>query len=131
MMRSWIVAFGMAIACSSSPKQSERPGHTVVSTTSIDILDPVSFVGDTAEIAPSSTKILDSTASTLDGNPSIRIVNVVVHGADKALSLQRANAIRDQLISRHIAPERLRAAAGDDGAVRTDFEIVQRDGDSP
>lgn len=123
-MRALIVCCGLLVACSSSPKRTDKPGRVVVSDTPIEFLDPITFVGDTAELAPTSSRLLDSVATTMTGDPSIEL-EVVVHSADKTLSAQRAKVIVEQLIARNVAADRLRASAGDDSPVRTEFVITR------
>ncbi len=102
----------------------------VVSDTDIDILDPISFVANTSELAPASTPILDAVAHTLHGNPSITLLEVRGHSDwsepdprhRAELSIRRAEAVVAALVDRGIAPARLSAygASDDELASRTD-----------
>ena len=130
LVRNLIAILAVAAACGGSPKHAgtsgDKPGRVVVSETTIEILDPIAFVGDTAELAPTSNPMLDATATTLNGAPDIKVVEIVVHGADKALAEQRAKTVLDQLVARKVAAARLRSSAGDEGAVRVAFVILER-----
>jgi hypothetical protein len=89
--------------------------RTVVTDTSIEILQPIQFVGTTSVIAPISTRMLDVIASTLTGNPSILLMEVRADGADAPFDQWmvgelRARAIVAPLVKRGVAPWRLRAA---------------------
>jgi len=104
----------LAAACGGSSSNQSQPKKVVTSEATVEILDPVSFTGE-AELAPSSHPILDSVASTLDGNPSIKLVEVEVHVADgdaearQQLADRRAQAIVDYLVGKGVAAARLRA----------------------
>jgi outer membrane protein OmpA-like peptidoglycan-associated protein len=93
----------------------EPRGRVVITDTEIEILDNVTFVGNTAQIAPASTKFLDAIANTLDGDPSITLVEIRGHSdweePDRAvraqLSIQRAEAVVAELVARGVEPGRL------------------------
>lgn len=112
--RARIALLVLLAACGGASQHPEQPGKVVVSQGSVEILDPVSFAGE-AELAPSSFPILDSIANTLDGNPSIKRVEVQVHVAEgdeaarQQIADRRAQAIVDYLIGKQIAAGRLRA----------------------
>ena len=110
--------------------EPHRPVRTVVTTTSITILDQVRFVGPTADLHPSSHALLDALAQTLLGNPSIRLMEVTSTGAGD-LGLRRAERIVDYLVAEGIEATRLRAraeaAAPGEREARTSFYIVERD----
>jgi hypothetical protein len=126
-MRTLVAALALLAACGGTPKHAEKEtGKITISDTQIEILDPIAFVGDTAEIATSSNKLLDAVAASLSGEPSIELVDIVVHGPDKTLSAQRAKALMDQIVARKVAPERLRSSAGDETNVRVAFVIIKR-----
>ena len=97
------------------------PRRRVVVDTHIEILDPIRFVGTTPTIAASSTRMLDAMAETLNGNPSLRLLEIRAFGNDApvdqlVLGERRARAIVSALVRRGVAPGRLRAA----GAARPD-----------
>jgi outer membrane protein OmpA-like peptidoglycan-associated protein len=107
------IALGMFSACA---HPSKRSGRVVVTGTSPEILDPVSFKPGTAELEPRSLPILDSVASTLLGNPSILEVEVQSHTDERGdddvnleLSEQRAQVVMKYLVDKGVAPSRLTA----------------------
>lgn len=113
-----------------------REGRQVVTDTQIEIYDRVAFVGLTDVLTDTSRDVLDAIASTLDGNPSILLVEVVAYGDDGApewqqvIGARRAQAIVDYLVKHGVARERLRARGvaqsppGHHG--RPQFEILRR-----
>jgi outer membrane protein OmpA-like peptidoglycan-associated protein len=92
------------------------PHRTVVTTTSISILDHISFVRTSDKISPKSTPIMDAIAATLVGNPSILLVEVHAYGDDappsdrQASGERRARAIVAGLVKRGVQSSRLIAA---------------------
>jgi OmpA-OmpF porin, OOP family len=111
-------------------------GRMVVTDTQIEILPAVRFEGLTADVVPEGKKTLDAIAATLDGNPSILVVEVQGFGGDgdpkfqQVIGEQRARAIVDYLIAHGIAPKRLRSRGIAQPPVGSDnrpvFEILQR-----
>jgi outer membrane protein OmpA-like peptidoglycan-associated protein len=109
----------------------------VVTETHVEILDPIRFLSGSVTLDPRSTPILDAIASTLTGNPSIKLVAVHAYGADALTQFQarigadRAQAIVDQLVARGVARTRLVAqgeATPPPGAgPGPQFEILKRD----
>ena len=101
--------------------EAERPAwldpdqrsRRVVTSTSITILDQIAFVGVSSVIDPISLPMLDAVASTLDGNPSIRAMEVRASGADgptqwqRLLGEERARAIVDYLVHKGVDRVRL------------------------
>ncbi len=99
-----------------------------------ELLVPVLFAFDSAELVPCSVPALHALLEHLGEHAEIRLLEIEGHadgsGSDEyndALSLRRAEAIRDWLIAHGVAPERLRVAArgerapvetNDDGAGR-------------
>jgi outer membrane protein OmpA-like peptidoglycan-associated protein len=89
--------------------------RVVVVDTSIEILDSIRFVRTTANLTVASSKTLDAVARTLDGNPSIRKLEVIGYGSDArtnpvgqvGLGERRARVIVNALISRGVDPARL------------------------
>ena len=110
------LALVLGIGIATDVKDAPR-GRVVITETEIEILDTVRFLG-TDTIATRSLRTLDALARTLEGNPSIRLVEV------QANSQARADACRTYLIGQGIAPERLATAviAGD----VAEFLIVDR-----
>ena len=114
-----IVCIAVIIAFATKPAAEHHRGRVIVTDTQIEILHDVSFVGDT--ISTRSLRTLDALAATLDGNPTIQLVEV------QASSLTRARACVDYLIGRGIAPARLTAGLKD-GPLAS-FLILDRRGD--
>jgi outer membrane protein OmpA-like peptidoglycan-associated protein len=107
------IALVMVSACAHPNK---NPGRVIVTETTTEILDPVSFRPGTAELEPRSLPILDAVVSTLQGNPSILEVEVQSHtderGDDDAnlkLSEQRAQVVMKYLVDKGVAQARLTA----------------------
>ncbi len=116
-------------------ERSTRP-RTIVTDTEVEMLSPIRFAGLSATPTQESVKTLDAVASTLDGNPSLLLVDVVAFGSDGApefqqvIATQRAQAIVDYLVHKGIARERLRPVGrprpepGSSSSVR--FEVARR-----
>ena len=93
-------------------------GRVVVVDTTVEILDSIHFVGTTAQLTPGASKMLDAVAATMDGNPSIKKIEVIAFGNDLAkpigdqlgLGERRARAIVDELVRRGVAPTRLQSS---------------------
>ncbi len=108
-----VAALVMFSACG---HPSKKPGRVVVTDTSTEILDTVSFKPGTAELEPRSFPILDAVASTLQGNPGILEVEVQSHTDERGdddinlkLSEQRAQAVMKYLVDKGVAQSRLTA----------------------
>lgn len=109
----------------------------VVTETQVEILDPIRFLTGSAAIDPRSTPILDAIASTLAGNPSIKLIAVRAYGADALVQFrgrvgaERAQAVIEQLVARGVSRSRLVAqgeAVPPPGSSNvTAFEILDRD----
>jgi len=90
-------------------------GRVVVVETSVEILDPIRFVGTTANVTLASGRMLDAIAHSLQGNPSITKLEVIAYGNDApinplgqiGLGERRAKAIVNELIRRGVEPGRL------------------------
>lgn len=105
--------------------------------THVEILDPIQFLTGSVTLDPRSTPILDAVASTLTGNPSIKLVAVHAYGADALVQFQarigadRAQAIVDQLVARGVERARLvaqgEAAPPPGWTSAPQFEILKRD----
>jgi outer membrane protein OmpA-like peptidoglycan-associated protein len=121
-----------------------RGRRVVVTSTDIEILDPVSFVDNTAELTPSSDRIIDSVARTLTDNPSILVLEVrghsdsLLHPIERAeLARQRAEAVAARIVARGIDPARVTTYGASDSELRyppddarnrrVEFMIVARD----
>ena len=124
-----------------------RTGRTVITDTSMEILDPIAFVGNTAELTPGSSKILDSLAEILSGHTNILLVEVRGHSdweePDRQkraeLSIQRAETVVAALVSRGVDPARLQPYGASDSQListtdaaanrRVEIYILQRASD--
>lgn len=118
-----VVALG---ACHGAPRETtptnidsrkpetEKTGRVVVTETDVRILPPIKFDGLTANVELEGLETLDAVAATLDGNPSILLVEVQAFGADgdpryqQVIGEKRAKGIVDYLVKKGVAPGRLR-----------------------
>lgn len=91
-----------------------RRGRTVVTSTSITILDDLRFKPGSTIIEKKTLPILDAFASTMVGNPSLQLVVVRIFAADVAPQWQqivadlRARMVVDYVVARGVARSRLR-----------------------
>jgi len=92
-------------------------GMVVVEENQILILEKIYFETDSAEIQPRSFNLLDAVAATLNGYPSIRLIEIQGHaderGADNYninLTRARAASVRTALIDRGVDARRMRSA---------------------
>lgn len=100
-----------------------------------ELLVPVLFVFDSTEIVPCSLGALHTLREHLEGHPEIRVLEIEGHadgsGTEEynaALSLRRAEAIRDWLVERGVDVSRLRVAArGEAAPVETNEEDAGRE----
>src|SRR5258708_1900544 len=65
------------------------PHRTVVTSTSITILDRIAFIKTSAMLDPVSYPLLDAVAESFVGNTSIRLVDVVAYGYGEARGQQQ------------------------------------------
>jgi outer membrane protein OmpA-like peptidoglycan-associated protein len=91
-------------------------GRVVVTDTSIEILDMIYFEYDKAIIKKESYPILDAVAATLQGNPSIQLIEIQGHTDERGddaynldLSDRRAHSVRQYLIDKGVDEKRLTA----------------------
>lgn len=89
-------------------------GRVVVTDTSIEILDMVYFEYNKAVIKSESFPILDAVAATLQGNPSIELIEVQGHTDERGndaynldLSDKRAAAVKKYLVDKGVEEKRL------------------------
>jgi len=89
-------------------------GRVVVTDTAIEILDMVYFEYNKAIIKPQSYPILDAVAATLQGNPSIQLIEVQGHTDERGndaynldLSDRRAAAVKKYLVDKGVEENRL------------------------
>jgi outer membrane protein OmpA-like peptidoglycan-associated protein len=91
-------------------------GRVVVTDTAIEILDVVYFEYNKAIIKPQSYPILDAVAATMQGNPSIQLIEVQGHTDERGddaynldLSDRRAKAVEKYLADKGVEAKRLTA----------------------
>jgi OmpA-OmpF porin, OOP family len=91
-------------------------GRVVVTDTSIEILDMVYFEYNKAIIQPRSYAILDAVAATLQGNPSIQLIEIQGHTDERGddaynldLSDKRAKSVEKYLADKGVEASRLTA----------------------
>jgi OmpA-OmpF porin, OOP family len=89
-------------------------GRVVVTDTSIEILDMIYFEYDKAIIKKESYSILDAVAATLNGNPSISLIEIQGHTDERGndaynldLSDRRAAAVKTYLEGKGVDGKRL------------------------
>ncbi|MGE0400787.1 MAG: hypothetical protein AB7T06_29015 [Kofleriaceae bacterium] len=91
-----------------------RRGRTVVTSTSITILDDLKFKPGSAIIEASTLPILDAFAQTMVGNPSLQLVIVRTFAEDVAPQWQhivadlRARTVVEYVVAHGVARSRLR-----------------------
>ncbi|MCL4223982.1 MAG: choice-of-anchor D domain-containing protein [Myxococcales bacterium] len=80
----------------------------------IEVLEPVQFVGVTARLRPTASKVLAQVGATLRAERGIKRIRVTVHShprgpGDEALTQKRADEIRRWLVQWGVEPERIDA----------------------
>jgi outer membrane protein OmpA-like peptidoglycan-associated protein len=114
--RRTLIAFALVLGSVAllATRLPRAHGRVVVTETTTTILDVISFAPGTAALRPSSRATLDAVAATLDGNPSIELVEVQAHmrgdgdaAAELELSQRRADAVVAYLVDAGVAPARL------------------------
>jgi outer membrane protein OmpA-like peptidoglycan-associated protein len=91
-----------------------RASRVVTTSSSIEILDQITFAGNTAELAPPSYRTLDHVAQALIANPSIVELQVrghsdsQLHPTERAeLARKRAEVVAAYLVARGVAASRI------------------------
>jgi len=91
-------------------------GRVVVTDTSIEILDVIYFEYNKAIIKPASYPILDAVAATMQGNPSIQLIEIQGHTDERGddaynldLSDRRAKSVMKYLVDKGVEEKRLTA----------------------
>jgi len=110
------------VALAPSPEFEPPRERRVITETSIEIYETITFDGNTATISQRSVKMLDALAETLRGNPSIMLLQIRGHSdweePDRVrraeLSVMRAENVVTELIRRGIDPARLQAYGASD-----------------
>lgn len=126
------------------PTRSCRPRRIVTTSSSIEILEPIAFVDNTAEVSPGSYRMMDAVARSLLDNPSILVLEVrghsdsLLHPAERAeLARKRAEVVAAYLVAQGVHPTRVTTYGASDSELlypaddprnrRVDFLIVVRD----
>jgi OOP family OmpA-OmpF porin len=91
-------------------------GRVIVTDTAIEILDVIYFEYDKAIIKAQSFPILDAVAATMQGNPSIQLIEIQGHTDERGndaynldLSDRRAKAVEKYMADKGVDPKRLTA----------------------
>lgn len=124
------------------------PARAKVTKEKIEILDKVFFDTAKATIKPESFSLLDDVAALLDANPDIKKIRVEGHTDSRGsartnlrLSQARADSVKNYLVGKGIAAERLEAVGyGEEKPIdpaatkaayeqnrRVEFNILERD----
>jgi outer membrane protein OmpA-like peptidoglycan-associated protein len=127
-MKLIVLLVAAACACGSSEKPKPK---RIVTDSTVEILDNIEFVGETAEWTPAGNALLDAVAATLQGNPAISLVEVRVYVKGNAtLAEQRSQKVIDYLTGKGVGAERLQMKGVDGtnakGHDAVQFEIVKR-----
>jgi outer membrane protein OmpA-like peptidoglycan-associated protein len=110
-----------------------------VAKTTIRLKAPIQFAPGTSVLAPESNAVLGELADALVRNPGIKRIEIQAHTDEPGtpeeaadLSNRRANAVRDWLIHRGVAGDRLIARGmGKTKPRRIDVNILERDDIKP
>ncbi len=89
-------------------------GRVIITDSDVEILDPVTFEPGKVTLERTSFPALDAVVSTLQGNPSILLVEVQSHVDDRGdeaanlrLTEARAIVVRNYLVAKGVDPARL------------------------
>jgi OmpA-OmpF porin, OOP family len=89
-------------------------GRVVVTETSIEILDVIYFEYNSDVIKPASYPILDAVAATMQGNPSIQLIEIQGHTDERGddaynldLSDRRAKSVLKYMVGKSVDAKRL------------------------
>jgi outer membrane protein OmpA-like peptidoglycan-associated protein len=110
-MRTPILGIVLALGCHREPAPG-KPTITITETT-VELLSPISFVGDTEAVEPSSLATLDAIASTLATYRDLQVIEVRAFALDVAgparqeVADRRAHRIVDYLVHKGVAADRL------------------------
>jgi outer membrane protein OmpA-like peptidoglycan-associated protein len=99
------------------PPPPPAPSKVVVEKGKLRTLEKVFFATARDNVLPQSQSILDQVADVLTSNPDIKKLRIEAHtdgagkpGYNKDLSQRRARWVREYLVQKGIAPERLDSA---------------------
>jgi len=124
-------------------KQGCPTRRVVVTETELEILDPVTFVGNTAEPTPGSHRMIAAVARTLLADPGILVLEVrghsdsLLHPEERAeLARARAEVVAAELIAQGVDPARVTTYGASDSEPsypaddprnrRVEFVVVER-----
>lgn len=104
---------GTALAGEQAPPPH---GRVVVTDTTCEILDPLEYAMNDARLLPKQSRIIKAVASTLKGNPEIRLIEVEGFAepgerVPSVIALARAQGVISALIKEGVEPIRLRASS--------------------
>ena len=120
-MAAAVVVLGLLLACGGS--QRPKPKVVILGTSIVIVTDDneqvpieVPFEVDSAKLDPESYAMLDALAMFLDSNPDLKLIEIQGHtdarGAEATnyeLSVDRAKAVMDYLVSKQVDATRLRS----------------------
>ncbi|MEZ4320117.1 MAG: hypothetical protein R3F61_21740 [Myxococcota bacterium] len=98
-----------------------EPPHVRLQADRLQLLDPIRFVGTTADLEPRSAAVLGQIAWILASDPSLK-VQIEVRAT--AVQQERADAIRLALVAAGIEASRLVAVSVGEGSPRVDLKRV-------
>ena len=89
-------------------------GRVVITDTDVEIVDPITFEPGTVTLRRSSFPALDAVVATLQGNPSIQLIEIQSHVGEKGddtanlrLTEARAIIVKKYLVAKGVDPARL------------------------
>ncbi|HSK03658.1 MAG TPA: OmpA family protein [Kofleriaceae bacterium] len=126
------------------PRPGCRTRRVVVTETDVEILEPVAFVGNTAELTAGSHRTVEVVAQTLLADPGILVLEVrghsdsLLHPEERAeLARQRAEVVAAEIVGQGVDPARVTTYGASDSELiypaddprnrRVEFLIVARD----
>ncbi len=125
------------------PRQGCRTRRVVVTEAVVEILEPVAFVDNTAELTPGSHRTIEAVARTLLADPSILVLEVrghsdsLLHPEERAeLARKRAEVVAAGIVAEGVDPARITTYGASDSELifpaddprnrRVEFMIVDR-----
>jgi outer membrane protein OmpA-like peptidoglycan-associated protein len=114
-MRVHLLAAMLMVGVASADSSVPGGGHrTVITKSTIEILEKISFATNSATVLPSSLPTIDAVATALNGNTDLRKIEVGTHSDERGddaynlrLSQARADKIMQLLVERGVAADRL------------------------
>ncbi len=105
------------------PESSSK--RRIVTSSKTENLPEIVFVDD-AVLPEDSGRTLDAIAATLEGNPDIVQIGIVVGATTKELAERRGDVIVELLIERGIPAARLENQPSNSESGQVDFVIIRR-----